>query len=78
MSENIQSHFNTFAKKNKIAYTNLADNDNISDGADSKEAHKSEQTKISTAVVAVSPPVALQETSRSIQTFGLVYDRLFR
>ena len=74
MSENIESHFQ-FRKSNKIPYTQIVGE--FSDEGVSKEANKSAVTKVS-AVAHVSPPIALQETSRSIQTFSLVYDRLFK
>lgn len=81
MSENIKSHFVKFGQRHTGAFTNVEGNGDLSDEADSKEAHKSEQTKKSEAnkaVVTVSQTIVLQETSRSIQTFNLVYDRLFR
>ena len=62
MSENIESHFH-FRKSHKVAYTHFADQ--LSDEGVSREAHKSTVTKVS-AVAVVSPPIALQETSRSI------------
>lgn len=43
----------------------------------SKEAHKSDLTKLSSVAV-VSPQIALVETSRSIHSFKMNYDRLFR
>ena len=74
MSENIESHFQ-FRKSHKVPYTQIADQ--LSDEGVSKEANKSAVTKVS-AVAVVSPTIAMQETSRSIQTFSLVYDRLFK
>lgn len=75
MSENIESHFH-FRKSHKVPYT-VHEDDRLSDEGVSKEAHKSTVTKVSQVAV-VSPPIALQETSRSIQTFSLVYDKLFK
>ena len=75
MSENIESSHFHFRKSQKVPYTMMADQ--ISDEGVSKEANKSAVTKVS-AVAVVSPPIALQETSRSIQTFSLVYDKLFK
>ena len=43
----------------------------------SKEAHRSQATHISSCAV-ISPPVALVETTRSVQTFKMNYDRLYR
>jgi hypothetical protein len=74
MSENIESNLH-FRKSHKVPYTQI--NDQLSDEGVSKEAHKSAISKVS-AVAVVSPPVALQETSRSIQTFGMIYDNLFK
>lgn len=52
-------------------------NEEDSDEGASREAHKSNITKVS-AVATVSPAVALVETSRSIQTFQMSYDRIYR
>lgn len=75
-SENIQtSSFYRFGAAFKQPYT-VKPTDEISDGGVSAEAHKSEATKVS-AVAMVSPPLPVPETSRSIQTFNMTYDKLF-
>ena len=50
--------------------------DGTSDDAVSKEAHKSEATKVSQVAV-VSPPLPVPETSRSIKNFSVCYDHLY-
>ena len=59
-------------KAGKLAYDQIESDDDTS-----KEAHKSDLTKLSSVAV-VSPPIALVETSRSVEAFKLGYDRLFR
>lgn len=54
----------------------MSKRDNLSDEGVSREAHKSEATKVS-AVAVVSPPLPIPETSRSIQNFYVIYDHLF-
>ena len=73
MSENIESNFH-FRRAYKVPYTQIADQ--LSDEGVSKEAHKSTATKMS-AVAHVSPTIHYQESSRSIQAFGMIYDKLF-
>ena len=65
--------------KEKQAYTVKGDDadGNDSDDIASKEARKSNETKVSACAV-VSPPVQLIETSRSVQNFNMIYDRLFK
>ena len=77
MSENIVAkNFRKLGKGYNKPYT-VKQNDGSQDGNSvSQEAHKSEATKVS-AIAAVSPPVAVPDTSRSIQTFSLQYDKLF-
>lgn len=43
----------------------------------SKEAHRSHVSHISSCAM-ISPPIALVETTRSVQTFKMNYDRLYR
>ena len=43
----------------------------------SRQAHKSNITKQS-GLATVSPPIALMETSRSVEAFSMAYDRLYR
>ena len=75
MSENIvATKFTKIGKGYNKPFT-VKQMDGGSDGV-SQEAHKSEATKVS-AVAAVSPVVDVPDTSRSIQTFSLQYDRLF-
>ena len=78
MSENIvATKFTKIGKGYNKPYTvkQMDGGSQDHDGA-SQEAHKSEATKVS-AVAAVSPVVVVPDTSRSIQTFSLQYDRLF-
>lgn len=76
MSENIvATKFKKIGKAYNKPFTVKQMDDGSGDGV-SQEAHKSEATKVS-AVAAVSPPIAVPDTSRSIQTFGLQYDRIF-
>ena len=51
--------------------------DEDSDGEASREAVKTNFTK-ETAVAHVSPPVQLVETSRSVESFNMTYDKCFR
>ena len=55
------------------------EDDNGSNDGVSKEARQSSVAKVTkvSKIAAVSPPVAVPETSRSIQTFGLQYDKLY-
>jgi len=74
MSENIKlKQLHKFAQINK-PFT-VKQTGEPSDSGVSKEAHNSD---ITIAPVAdVSPPLPVPETSRSIQTYAIVYDKLF-
>ena len=67
MSEHIQLHK---YKKGKFPTAGAWEDDGVSE-----EAHKSTATKISKAAE-VSATIALQDTSRSITNFAIVYDRI--
>ena len=73
MSEHVGAKRQKFDKK---AGKLLADRGD-SDDDTSKEANKSDLTKLSSVAV-VSPPIAFVETSRSVQTFKMNYDRLYK
>ena len=76
MSEKIDTkNFKKFGTSHNKPFTVKAQ-DAVSDETVSKEALKSEVTKVS-AVVVVSPPLPVPETSRSILNFGHCYDRLY-
>ena len=77
VSENIKSRLeiHKFGKQTKIA--NSVFPDQVSDTV-SKEAHKSVVQNNLPAIARVSKTVELVETSRSIQTFKMTYDRLFK
>ena len=51
--------------------------DNLSDEGLSKEAHESDNKVSAAHVAVVSKIIEVPETSRSIQTFKMVYDKLF-
>jgi len=75
MSENIKTkQLHKFGKSNNKPLT-LKDQ-NLSDEGVSKEAHNSEVTALPPIAV-ISPIQPPPETSRSIQTFSYVYDKLF-
>ena len=75
MSENIKTkQLHKFGKSHNKPFT-LKDQ-NLSDEGVSKEAHNSEVTALPPIAV-VSPIQPPPETSRSIQTFSYVYDKLF-
>lgn len=78
MSENIKTtNFKKFGRQYKKPFT-VKPQDDLSDGGVSKEAIKSQVTKVSAAACAiVSPPVNVPDTSRSIQNFGMIYERLY-
>lgn len=69
VSEKIKTNVKKFGKSYNKPFT-IMQQDNVSNDSMSKKAHQSEVTKVS-KIAAVSPPVAVPETSRSIQTFGL-------
>ena len=75
VSEKIKTNIKKFGQSYNKPFTVMPQDNGSNDGV-SKEARKSEVTKVS-KIAAVSPPVAVPETSRSIQTFGLQYDRLY-
>ena len=68
MSEHIQTNIGKFKNKHVFGRT-------LMDDGVSEEAHKSSVTKISKAAE-VSQPVILQETTRSIENYSHVFDRL--
>lgn len=78
MSENIKTtKLNKFGKKSYNKPFTVKPQDDLSDEGISKEAHESDN-KISAAHVAVvSKIIEVPETSRSITTFKISYDRLF-
>ena len=77
MSENIKLKHHKFGKSHNKPYTvketaNLTDEEGVS-----KEAHhESEATQIA-PLATISPPLPVPETSRSIQNFYVVYDKLY-
>ena len=73
MSEHVGvERFNRFDKKpNKLDIHNQDSDDDTS-----KEAHRSDMTKLSSVAV-VSPQIALVETTRSVEAFRSNYDRIF-
>jgi hypothetical protein len=73
-SEKIQFQGHNFKKHAQKAFT--VHNDEDSAGEASKEARKSNVTKVS-KVAEVSPPVQLIETARSVESFNMTYDRVF-
>lgn len=77
VSENIKSRLeiHKFGKQTKIA--NSVFPDQVSDTV-SKEVHESVAQNNLPAIARVSKVVELVETSRSIQTFKMTYDRLFK
>ena len=77
MSENIKlKNLHKFGKSHNKPYT--VKQTGSDDEGVSKEAglHESEETKIA-PLATVSPPLPVPETSRSIQNFYVVYDKLF-
>ena len=76
MSENIKPNFKKLGRGVNKPFTQKLEEDQTDEDV-SKEAHRSEVTKVS-AVAAVSAPIAVPDTSRSIQNFNLCYDRLFQ
>ena len=78
LSENIKpTNFKKFGKNYSKPFTVKPACDE-SDGGMSKEAHRSTVTKVSQQQVAVvSQIVAVPDTSRSIQNFGIGYDKLY-
>ena len=82
MSENIQSRLeiHKFKKPKKAAISVLRDDkedEEISDQV-SREGHESQAQAAMPPEAKVSARVELIETSRSIQTFKMTYDRLFK
>ena len=77
LSENIKpTNFKKFGRANpNKPFTVKADAD--SDEAVSKEAHRSNVTKSVQQVAVVSQIVAVPDTSRSIQNFGIGYDKIY-
>ena len=75
VSEKIKTNIKKFGKSYNKPFT-VMQQDNGSNDSVSKEAHMSEVTKVS-KIAAVSPVLAVPETSRSIQTFGMQYDKLY-
>lgn len=74
MSENIKlKQLHKFGNINK-PFT-VKQTGEPSEGGVSKEAHNSEVTLMPVAVV--SPPLPVPETSRSIQNYSVVYDKLY-
>ena len=75
MSEHVKNpNFMKFGKGYGQPFT-VKNQDGQSDEM-SKEARQSEVTKVS-AVAMVSPPLPVPETSRSIQNFYMIYDKLY-
>ena len=75
MSEHIKMKQHRFGNYNK-PFTQKPQDGASDDEAVSKEAHKSEVTKVSQVAV-VSPALPVPETSRSIKNFSMCYDHLF-
>jgi len=73
-SENIQFQERQFRPKASKAYTVHAYEDY--DDEASRQAHKSNVTKVPPEAT-VSNVVDLRETSRSVETFAMAYDRLY-
>ena len=76
VSEQIKTNIKKFGKSYNKPFTVMQHQDNVSNDSVSKEAHQSEVTIVS-KIAAVSPAVAVPETSRSILTFNLQYDKLY-